>query len=314
MLALVAGLVLSVNPFLEEGRAAYAAFQWARAEQQLRLACEVPSNTADERYQAHDLLARTLSATGRAEAAGEVYRRLLSLDPHARAPVEAAPKIRELFQKAKQTLYSPDYVRLRALPAPPGQVEVEVTDPWGQVSSVWLVEDDGGSSKGPSAPRPERPMARLEARVSATLPVPGTGEAGRHTVEARNAEGRTVARLGPLTAAAPPLALVPPQPRPELSSLAPQAMPSSGLEARAASARPRWVPWTVAGFAAGAAVAGGVLGANAASEAQAARDARWGSDVNLRNERAQQSATAANVLFVGAAAAGVTAGVLFWVW
>jgi hypothetical protein len=309
MLALVAVVVLSVNPFLEEGRASYSALKWDKAEQQLRLACESPSNTAEERYEAHDLLARTLSATGRAEAALEAYARLLSLDPHAKGPTEAAPKIRELFRRAKESLYPRDYVRLRQLPSTPSQLELELVDPWAQVATLALFEAAQGDERFS-----ERTMLKREFRATAELRALGPGQTLRYFVVARSESGQPLAQLGAIDkplARETPAALSSatlPAPSPALAQ-SPQPQPESQ-----ALPKPRWVAWALTGLGASAAVAGGILGSNALAERQRAQDARWGSETLAASNLAQQDAKAANVLFAGAALAGTTAGVLFWVW
>jgi hypothetical protein len=134
----VAVLAATSNPYLDEGRAQYRAMNYDKAIERLTLARAVPTNTREERVEVFQLLAKAQAAVGKLGAAEETYAELLSWQPHVPVPQDAAPKLRAAFGRAKTRLFPPDHVRLRLLPSVRERVDVEVEDPWGQVSSVTL--------------------------------------------------------------------------------------------------------------------------------------------------------------------------------
>jgi hypothetical protein len=351
MLAALSMLVLCVNAPLVEGRAAYAGLKWDKAETHLRLACDVPGSTSEERYEAHDLLARTLLATGRTQAAIETYSRLLSTDPHAATPRDAAPKVKEAFRKAKESLFPEGYVLLRALPSAPNRTEVELVDPWKRAKDVVLLE-----AVGEAAEFGERVMTRRGGQFSAQLRVPEPGARLRYFVVARNAEGVTIANVG--TGDAPSVvwgpgrggvnaADVPTEHRP---ALAPAAEPPvNSVRARtttgaastpgttttgepepgttttgstthgasllsATAPRPRWLSITLGAVSVAALATGIGFGVTAGTQHQTAVDARWASETVQHDQVSRQNALAANLFYAGSAVTGVTAAILFWVW
>src|SRR4051812_9335258 len=131
-------LILATNPYLAESRQLYESLRYEKAIMRLELARKVPTTSNDERREILDLLARSYAALGQLDKAEDSYAELLAKDPHAPSPDEAAPKIRQVFSKAKERLYPPTYVRVRAESAPEGEVAVAVIDPWDQITSVVL--------------------------------------------------------------------------------------------------------------------------------------------------------------------------------
>src|SRR5499427_4458372 len=140
--ACLTALVLSANPYLEEGRGFYQSLRFREAESRLRLARQNPGNSAEEMAEILDLLARSVSAFGRFDEAEEIYEELLAKDPHAPAPSQAAPAIVNAFLAAKKRLYSPEYVKLSLGKVSDGTLEVLLVDPWQQVDLLLLVNSE----------------------------------------------------------------------------------------------------------------------------------------------------------------------------
>lgn len=122
-------LTLGANVDLDEGRMLHDSMQFRAAEARLRLARQQAQSPA-ERNEAIDLLARTLAAQGRLKDAEDLYSELLALDPHVEAPKDVAPKISDAFNRARESLYPKDFVRL--LSSSPGKVTL--VDPWRKVA------------------------------------------------------------------------------------------------------------------------------------------------------------------------------------
>src|SRR5687768_3398026 len=96
-------LTLTVNPHLDAGRRLYEQLKYPEAEARLRVAAQSPTNSADERAQIADLLARALVAQGRTAEAERTWADLLAKQPDAPDPAGASPKIREVFTRAKRS-------------------------------------------------------------------------------------------------------------------------------------------------------------------------------------------------------------------
>src|SRR4051794_33540451 len=111
-------LLLTVNPYLEEGRRLYEGLHYQDAEPRLELAAKSPLSTPEERLEIYDLLARCRIAQGKLEAAEHAYAGLLQEQPNAHTPINASPRVRAAFDRAKKALYAPDFVALTQLPAP----------------------------------------------------------------------------------------------------------------------------------------------------------------------------------------------------
>ncbi|MBK7861811.1 MAG: hypothetical protein IPJ65_24980 [Archangiaceae bacterium] len=131
-------LALSANPHLDEGKRLYEQLKYPEAEARLKVAAQSPTNTPEEQAQIADLLARALIAQGRAADAERTWAELLSKQPHAPDPAGASPKIREVFTRAKKSVYPDGFVKLERRPAAPGRYEADLVDPWNKVASVTL--------------------------------------------------------------------------------------------------------------------------------------------------------------------------------
>jgi hypothetical protein len=131
-------LVLAANPHLDEARKLYEQLKYPEAVARLRVALTVPTNTAVETQQITDLLARSLIAQGHTADAEKAWAELLAVQPDAADPVDASPKIRDVFLRAKRSVYPADFVKLERGPSPPEMLEATLTDPWRQVDAVSL--------------------------------------------------------------------------------------------------------------------------------------------------------------------------------
>lgn len=305
-------LVLTANPYLAESRQLYESLRYEKAITRLELARKVPTNSPEERREILDLLARSYAAVGELGKAEDAYEDLLSKDPHARPPEDAAPKIRTVFSRAKERLYPQSYVRVRADAAPEGEVAVQVIDPWEQITSVVLFEElPGGGGHRDSL------MAYENHRAQGPLTMREPPH--RYFVEARAADGEARARLGtadrPIVIEAPaeppkktetPVVVVPPKD----PIIPPPITPPPAVAKRG----PEWVPWTVAGVAATGAAIGTAFALAANRDSAAAGRATYADDVARLDARAAGRATTANWLIGGSMVAGGAAAVLFFAW
>jgi hypothetical protein len=90
-------VLLGASAPLGDARAQYAAMRFKAVVETLEGASVEPG----ERREAADLQARALIALGRADEAEAVWVRLLEDDPLAEGPVDAAPKIQAVFERAR---------------------------------------------------------------------------------------------------------------------------------------------------------------------------------------------------------------------
>src|SRR5215471_3070249 len=208
--ACLTALVLSANPYLEEGRGFYRSLRFREAESRLRLARENPGNSPEETVEILDLLARSVSAFGRFDEAEEFYEELLAKYPHAPAPSHAAPAILNAFLAAKKRLYSPEYVKLSLGKVTDGTLEVLLVDPWQQVDRLSLVDTES----------PDKTALAVKDYRST---VDREKVARQSRIEAQSASGQIVATLD-LSLVRPPKLVneLPPL------SLAPAAVPAGG--------------------------------------------------------------------------------------
>lgn len=176
LLAVLGALPAWSSPYLEEGRRHYHALEFEEAIVQLEIARKVPTDDRSERFEVLDLLGRCYVATGRRAKAEAAFTDLLLADPQRALGADTSPRIREAFDAAKQRLYAADYVELRKVPSPAGELRFELVDPWRQVTEVALVV--------PGAPEERRTAARSFAFAFE--------RDGGWTVEARDARGRVL--------------------------------------------------------------------------------------------------------------------------
>jgi hypothetical protein len=172
-------MLLAVNPNLAEGRRLYEQLHYREAEDRLRRARHDAQASQAEKLEAYDLLARALIAQNKLAEGEDVYAELLVIVPNAPAPPEAAPKVEEVFARAKRRLYPPDYVKLTQRAAASGEVQIEVADPWSKVAAVKLQGTElahrGDVWAGPLPVEGEQQVVAVSAKgeVLATLPLVG---------------------------------------------------------------------------------------------------------------------------------------------
>ncbi len=301
---LVLALVLTANPYLDEGAALFERMLYEKAVQRLRRATEVSASTVAERRRAHDLLARSLAALGQPDEARRTFVALLSLDSGAPLPADASPTIRRLFVEAKEQLYPRGKASLRRVPAPEPRLTLELSDPWELVARVEL-----------RAEPPATVTLEPATLMSADLPE-GTRSA---TVVALSASDETVGQLGPLAfgvaelaprvvAPLAPVAPVTPSP------VAALATPATVAADEPAPRRPRWPAIAVAAGSLALLAAGAGLSAAAAADSNAAPAQHFASDTRALDDSARDKGVAGVVCFGAGAAGAVGAAVLFFTW
>lgn len=305
MLLCVVAVLVTANPYLGESRQLYESLRYEKAITRLELAKKVPTTTNEERREILDLLAKSYAALGQLSEAEDAYADLLAKDPHAPSPDDAAPKIRQVFQRAKERLYPQTYVRVRAESAPEGEVAVAVIDPWDQITSVVLFEEQpGGSGYRDSL------MSYDKRRASAPFSVRDPPH--RYFIEARAADGEARARLG--TADRPLVIEAPPKPVEKIVEVPAMkeiiVVPPEPAEERG----PGWVPWAAAGLAASSAAIGTAFALAASKDHAAASRAEFADDTARLDGRAVSRARTANWLIGGGMVAGGAAAVLFVAW
>lgn len=289
------------NPYLEQAWAKYESLHFAEAVELLRLAEQVPTRTRTQWLEILELRARCELAEGRGADAEESYTRMLTLEPRAEPPSDLSPKILEAFQAVKRRLFPADYLALKQLASTAGLVRVEMVDPWHRASGVVLRWRGGpGEAWRDVLATPDEGRWLFELPRDRSAPV-------RWYVEARDAAGKGVARLGepaveedPRVVVAPLLA---PAPRPGDTRTVP--------EEDASSSRLRaGLGWVAMGAAVAAGVGGAVLQVRSRQSRDAAERAEWARDSRRHSDRARSQAGWATGLFVGGGAAALGGGVL----
>ncbi|WP_342379858.1 hypothetical protein NVS55_09980 [Myxococcus stipitatus] len=297
------GQAAPANPYLEQAWGKYESLHFAEAVELLRLAEQVPTSTRAQRIEVLELRARCELAEGRRAEAEESYTRMLTLEPRAEPPGDLSPKILEAFQAVKRGLFPADYLALKRLPATEGLVRVEVVDPWHRVSGAVLRWRDGfGEAWREAQATADEGRWLFELPRDRRVPV-------EWYVEARDAEGKEVARLGaPASEAEVSRAATEPL-------LAPASRPGDTSRAStevAASSRLRsTLGWVAMGAAVAAGVGGAVLQVRSHESREAAGRAEWARDARRHSDRARSQAGWATGLFAVGGAAALGGGVLF---
>ncbi|QSQ17637.1 hypothetical protein [Myxococcus landrumensis] len=291
------------NPYLEQAWGKYESLHFAEAVELLRLAEQVPTSTRAQRLEILELRARCELAEGRRADAEESYTRMLTLEPRAEPPVDLSPKILEAFQAVKRGLFPAGYLALKQLPSTEGLVRVEVVDPWRQVSAVVL-----RWRGGPDEDWSEAQATTDEGRWLFELPMDRSAPV-RWYVEARDAEGKEVARLGePASEAEVSRAVVEPllapAPRPGVT-------PEAPVDVAASSRLRTTLGWVAVGAAVAAGVGGAVLQVRSHQSREAAERAEWARDSRRYSDRARSQAGWATGLFAVGGAAALGGGYLF---
>jgi len=281
-------LVLTANPYLDEGQALFDRMLYEKAVAKLRRATEVNASSQAERRRSHDLLARSLVALGQNEEARRTFVALLASDAAAPLPADASPSIRKLFLEAKEQLYPKGRARLRRVPAPEPRLNVELVDPWELVARVEVRTEPSGT-------------VTLEPAPLLVTDVPeGTRSA---TVLALSASNETVGALGPLA-----FGRAEPEPPP---ALAPVIVV---FDEPAPPPRPKWPIFaTAAGSLALIAIGAGLSVAAASDSATAGRQT-FASDIRAYDDSARDKGIAGVVCFGAGGAAALAATVMAFTW
>lgn len=295
MLSVVA-LLLTVNPHLDEGRALYERLKYPEAEARLKVAATAPENTPAEQAEILDLLARSMLAQGRPADAERTYAELVAAQPHVADP-NASPKVKAAFLRAKRSVYPEGFVRLSRRPAAPGELVIELVDPWRAVRAVVLEQKRGAATTTVE-------LKAVVTRYSATIEL-APGERVECVVRAKDQVGKQLASLGEEgeTIVFQKLAA---QPVDEL--------PAPIVTAPVDTGPARW-PAIVIGSVAVLALAVGVgLAISAALDSGQVTPSTSALETRTLDARARDKALAANFAIGGGVAAGVVAGVLIWRW
>lgn len=128
MLLTFVTLLLQVAPELEEGRAAVAKLEYAKAIGPLKkvVASDAP---ATEKAEAYGLLARSSLALGKASDAQAAFEGQLTEAPMTEEP-SGAPKVKQAFLAAKKAKFPPSFLQLVRKPSSADSLVVEVVNPW----------------------------------------------------------------------------------------------------------------------------------------------------------------------------------------
>ncbi len=131
-------LTLASSPDLTAGRAAFSSLQYAKAAELLTKVTNDPAASPSEQLEADELLARAQLALGHLDLAHAAFTHLLTANPMAAEPA-GAPSVRAAFQRAKQALFPPRFIRLRQRETPNDVLEVEIINPWrlSLVAELW---------------------------------------------------------------------------------------------------------------------------------------------------------------------------------
>jgi hypothetical protein len=274
--------LLAANPHLDEARRLYEQLKYPDAVARLRVARDVPTNTPEEQQQIADLLARALMAQGHAADAEKAWAELLATQPDAPEPVDASPKIREVFLKAKRSVYPADFVKLERGPSPPELLEATLTDPWRRVGTLML--ECGG------APQP-LPLGRhLSAKLPENVPC---------MLVARDREGSAVAQLSATHTKATPLVAASP----------------AAEQVQAAPSGPAHWPAVVLGvLAVGAVAAGTALAVSSSVDYHQVTDTTPAAQTHALDVSARNKAAGAYGAFGAAVAAGAVTLVIVLRW
>lgn len=297
MFALISIVVAASNPYLDEAKRLSGELKFAEAIEQLKVARQVPGQTAAQQAEVLELLARCQVAEGRRAEAQQAFEELLVLAPSFAPDRTLSPKILEAFDAAKEKLFPRDYLALEPLPAPPGRARLKVLDPWRRAASFELmmrVDTDEHWSKTRLTVEEEALTIALVAAPLRTL---------EWYVSALDGAGAVVGSYG--SAADPKRHTVP-------------LVEPGAMVVRDTPRVQRWPAWISVGIGVAAAVVGAVFQANSISRTRGLDDrgmppGDWADTARTAHQLAARDATIATALFVvGGAATGV--GVLVFVW
>jgi hypothetical protein len=141
LLLALGGIARADNHKLAAARRAVEDVRYDDARGLLVEALEAGTNQPDELREIYQLSAATAMVLGQRELAEQYYRRVLALDPEARLPADASPKLRQPFVAAQAFMAA--HRRLEVRVARRGRrFEVTVVaDPLGMVAAVTAISD-----------------------------------------------------------------------------------------------------------------------------------------------------------------------------
>ncbi len=292
LLSALLASVVAANPYLDDGIRFYESQRFEEAAKALQLAADVKDAPPAERRTTFELLAKSQIALGKNAEADEAFARLLSADPQAEEPA-GAPKVKESFRRAKQRLYKDDYVSMKSVTAPEGEVWIEAIDPWHLLSAVEIHELKGAMDAVQLMKFDGLYRGRLNA---ATL---------RYFVLGRASDGAVLASVGsdkvPVERSAPP-SLVSNQ----------QVTEERPVQTKAAFPKSRIAAFVTGGISFVLLATAIGLRVSAENDANAARMATYSSERFEFDNMAQSKAIGSNVVFGFAAAGAATTAVLIW--
>ena len=219
--ALIVTLLVAASPAKDIARAQKLVeeeLRYAAAIDLLRDVLRAPDLEKEDRIEAYRLLGIAYAATGSEETAEATFAELLRLAPDMELDPLLSPKIRSVFERAKEQTWRP--VKLQNVTAIPESRRVVVTanvvDPDARVDRVLLYSRFGDREYTPSV------MDPADGRVEAVLMLPALERLRvAYYLEAVDRTGLTIARAG--TADSPSSVVVertteiapPPPPPPE---------------------------------------------------------------------------------------------------
>lgn len=141
LLLAIAGVAHGDNPKLTAARQAIRDVRYDDARGLLVEAIDAGGNGPDELRELYQLSAATAVVLGQNELAEQYYRRVLALDPAAKLPADASPRLRPPFVAAQA--YMAAHGRLDVRVTRRGRrIEIAVTaDPLGMIAAVSAVVD-----------------------------------------------------------------------------------------------------------------------------------------------------------------------------
>jgi hypothetical protein len=128
-LQLLAAVLVTVTPELEEGRAAFSSLKYQQAITALTTVTTTTGATSQEKAEAFGLIARSWLALGKTANAQTAFEGQLTEDPMAEEP-PGAPKVKQAFLAAKRARFPAGYVQLVQRPSTEGSLVLDVVNPW----------------------------------------------------------------------------------------------------------------------------------------------------------------------------------------
>lgn len=277
-------MLVTQNPYLDEGRRQAMQLHFAEAIEQLKVARQVKGPDLPEVLA---LLGRCQVAEGLRAEATATFTELLTLDPSAELDRKLSPKILEVFDGVKQRLYPPDFVAFENLERSRNKASFTVIDPWRRVAQVAVLSSSSSE---------ERTVPVVDARVFIAMQDADL-ETEPWWVEARDVSGTVLAHLGS-------------REKPELFT-APSRYVEEPVVVERTPRIQRIPAWVAIAVAIGAGIAGATMQSRSLDRARAARESEWSDTARQLRSSAVTDAAIATGLFIGAGTATATGVVLF---